>query len=74
MDSAEKWALVHGYRNMSAMDLVPPIVCPDCGAECVPTLGADGDPVLKCLSCVAIFHIGLYTYDQMKENIKEISG
>jgi hypothetical protein len=73
VDSDAKWRLIHKYRSHAARGMVPVILCPDDNAECVPSLGEDGDPVLRCIQCNSIFDIGLKVFDQMKKNLKEIN-
>jgi hypothetical protein len=69
----QKWPLVHDYRRMSAAGKVPPILCPDCNGELVPTAHAkDEDPHFRCLACRTVFSISLWTYEQMLANLEEL--
>lgn len=68
----DKWAVMHSYRRHAANGEVPAILCPDDDQECVPMMGEDGEPVLRCIDCDSRFAIGSFVYDQMIQNLKEI--
>jgi len=37
--------------------------------ELVPKVGADDEPVLACLRCRSLYHIGLDEYDAMERQL-----
>lgn len=72
MEQRDKWNLVHRYRTLVALDVLPPVKCPECQGEMVPVVDTDDNPALQCFECASTTHIGLHVYDQMKRNIKEV--
>lgn len=72
MRDEDKWPAMHAYRKAVALDEAPAIKCPDCEAELVPVVGRDTLPALRCLSCRAVWEIGLNVWDQIASNIGEV--
>jgi len=66
----DKWPLIHEYRRMVSSGEAREIRCPDCGFELVPVVASDGDPALRCFSCMTVFNIGSGVYDQIKKVVE----
>ena len=69
MQPERKWQILHDFRRQVRRGLAKPSVCPMDNEELVPKVGADDEPVLACLRCRSLYHIGLDEYDAMERQL-----
>lgn len=74
IDDRDKWLAIHSYRKAVALGLAPPILCPDCQYELVSVVSTNTEPVLRCMSCRVIYTLGADTWDQILDNIHEVTA
>lgn len=62
----DKWAIVHDWRRRVARGLAEPRRCPEDRSELVPSIGLDDEPVLRCMVCRSVLHLGLNDLEAMR--------
>lgn len=71
MEARAKWDLLHEYRRLASLSVVPEVKCPQCGDDTYPIVDTDDSPALKCMSSCSVVHLGRNMYVQMQGNIEE---
>jgi len=62
----KQWEIVHAYRRSVRRNIAIPTLCFECNQELVPVVGKDSEPVLRCLRCNTLTHLGLNDLEWME--------
>lgn len=65
MKTEEQWVIVHDYRRAVRRGIAEALLCSEDRDELVPVVGKDSEPVLRCLRCNALTHLGINDLEWM---------